>query len=135
MKVILDTNVFASGVFFTGTPHTILNAWHHGWLSLVISPEILEEYRRVVHGLAVEFPAVDPVPPLELVAVHGLMVDAPPLPHQVCADPDDDKFLACAVASQARIVVTGDKALLRTSGYADIEVIPPKAFLDKYLSP
>ena len=134
MKVILDTNVFASGVFFIGTPHTILNAWRHGRLSLVISPEILEEYRRVLHGLAVEFPAVDPVPPLELVAIHAQMIDASLLPHQVCTDPDDDKFLACAVASQTRIIVTGDKALLRTSGYADIEVMTPKAFLEKHLS-
>ena len=133
MKVILDTNVFASGVFFIGPPHTILHAWQHGRLSLVISPEILEEYRRVLHGLAVDFPAVDPVPPLELVAIHAQMINAPPLVRQVCTDPDDDKFLACAVASQAKIIVTGDKALLRTSGYADIEVLTPKAFLEKHL--
>jgi len=86
MKVILDTNVFASGVFFTGTPYAILDAWHHGRLSLVVSPEIMEEYRRVTHDLAVQFPTVDPVPPLELVTIHAQMVDAPPLPHQVRAE-------------------------------------------------
>ena len=135
MKVILDTNVFASGVFFTGTPYSILDAWRHGRLTLVVSPEIMEEYRRVTHDLAAQFPAIDPVPPLELVTIHAQMVKTPPLPHQVCTDPDDDKFLACAVASQTKIITTGDKALLRTSGYAGIEVLTPKAFVIKYLTP
>lgn len=134
MKVILDTNVFASGVFFTAAPYAILDAWRHGRLSLVVSPEILGEYRRVVHGLALDYSAIDPIPPLELVAINAQMINSPPLPHQVCTDQDDDKFLACAVASQTKIIVTGDKALLRTSGYAGIEVITPKAFIDKYLS-
>lgn len=47
MRVILDTNVFVSGIFFSGPPHEILEAWRHGRIRLVISPEILEEYRRV----------------------------------------------------------------------------------------
>jgi putative PIN family toxin of toxin-antitoxin system len=135
MKVILDTNVFASGVFFAGPPYAILDAWRHGRITLVVSPEIIEEYRRVTHALAAEYPAVDPVPPLELVTICGQMVETPPLPHQVCTDPNDDKFLACAVASQTMIITTGDKALLKTSGYAGIEVLTPKAFVAKYLTP
>jgi predicted nucleic acid-binding protein len=44
VRVILDTNVFVSGVFFTGPPARILQAWSAGQLSLVISPDILDEY-------------------------------------------------------------------------------------------
>jgi hypothetical protein len=40
-------------------------------------------------------------------------------------------FLACAVASGAKVIVSGDKALLRTSGYAGIEVCTPRAVLQK----
>ena len=47
MKVVLDTNVFVSGVFFCGPPYDILSAWRGGRLQLVVSAEILEEYRRV----------------------------------------------------------------------------------------
>jgi len=47
VKVILDTNVFISGVFFSGPPHQILNAWRDGVIKLVISQDILSEYRRV----------------------------------------------------------------------------------------
>jgi hypothetical protein len=34
-------------------PYAILDAWRHGRLSLVVSPEIMEEYRRVINGLAI----------------------------------------------------------------------------------
>lgn len=47
MKVILDTNVFMSGIFFSGPPYEILNAWRGERLSLLVSVEILDEYRRV----------------------------------------------------------------------------------------
>lgn len=52
MRVILDTNVFVSGVFFSGPPHEILRAWREGRFQMVLSPEILEEYRRVGIDLA-----------------------------------------------------------------------------------
>lgn len=47
MKVVLDTNVFISGVFFSGPPYEVLNAWREGKIQLAISQEILREYWRV----------------------------------------------------------------------------------------
>lgn len=131
MNIVLDTNVCVSGVFFSGPPAIILRAWRDGRITLVASPPILDEYRRVIYELARQFPAVDPGPPFELLAIHARLVQAPPLPETVCADPADDMFLACAVAGDCRIVVSGDKALLRTSGYRGIEVITPRAFLSR----
>ncbi|MFQ5637455.1 MAG: PIN domain-containing protein [bacterium] len=55
------------------------------------------------------------------------------MPEQVCEDPDDDKFLACAHATETRFVVSGDKKLLAVSGYTDVKVIQPRNFVDKYL--
>jgi len=131
VNVVLDTNVFVAGVFFSGPPATILRAWREGHITLVVSPPIMDEYRRVMHELAAQFPAVDPGPPLELLAVHARLVEASPLPEAVCTDPADDMFLACAIAGGSRVVVSGDKALLRTSGYRSIEVITPRAFLSR----
>lgn len=131
MNVILDTNVFVAGVFFSGPPATILRAWREGRITIVVSPQIMDEYRRVTHELAAQFPTVDPGPPLELLAVHARLVQAPRLPETVCTDPTDDMFLACAIASDSRIVVSGDRALLRTSGYRGVEVLTPRAFLSR----
>jgi predicted nucleic acid-binding protein len=55
VRVILDTNVFVSGVFFSGPPYRILEAWRGGKLQLVASQEILEEYQRVGETLAEQF--------------------------------------------------------------------------------
>lgn len=133
MRVILDTNVFVSGVFFSGPPYEILNAWRHGKITLVVSPEILNEYDRVGRELAGEFPTVDLAPAIELLALEGEVVKAPPLAEPVCTDPDDDKFLACAVASGTKIISSGDRALRKTTGYAGIEVLSPREFVDKHL--
>lgn len=133
MRVVIDTNVFVSGVFFTGPPYRILEAWRISQVTLVVSPDILEEYFRVGEELAAQFPGVDLQPALDLVAVAAVVVDAPGLPEQICRDPDDDKFLACALSGRCKIVVTGDKALLEVSRYADIAVISPRQFLDRYL--
>lgn len=45
MRVILDTNVFVSGVFFGGPPGRILEAWRDGRVQLVVSAEIRSRAR------------------------------------------------------------------------------------------
>jgi len=134
VRVILDTNVVISGVFFTGAPYHILKAWRDGTVHVVVSPEILGEYQRVGGVLAKQFPGVDLAPILNLFAAEAEFTIAPPLSEPVCVDPDDDKFLACALASKTKIIISGDKQLLRVSGYRGIEVIRPRTFVDEYLS-
>ena len=48
--------------------------------------------------LAEQFPGVDLGPILEFLTVKAELTLAPALPEHVCDDPDDDKFLACALA-------------------------------------
>jgi predicted nucleic acid-binding protein len=90
--------VFISGVFFSGPPYEILKAWRDGKVQLVISQQILEEYQRMGESLAEQFPGVDLGPILELLTVKVELTLAPALPEHVCDAPDDDKFLACALA-------------------------------------
>jgi putative PIN family toxin of toxin-antitoxin system len=133
LKVILDTNVFVSGIFFSGPPYRILEAWRDGKIRLVVSLEILEEYRRVGEILAENHPGINLSPWIELVVQKASIFSAPLLEEVVCDDPDDDKFLACALASKNTVIVSGDKHLLRVSGYEGIEILKPRAFLEKYL--
>lgn len=130
MKVVVDTNVFVSGVFFGGPPGDVLAAWRDKRIELVVSREIFEEYVRVGERLSARFPRLDAGPALRLVAAFATPVSAAPLPEPVCADRDDDKFLACAVAAGASHVVSGDRALLATSPYGNVAVIRPRDFMD-----
>lgn len=133
MKAILDTNVLISGIFFSGVPSEILSAWRDERIELIVSPEILEEYRRVGEEMEKKFPGVEVAPFLELLAIEATMVEAKPISEAVCTDPDDDKFLACALSSKAKVICSGDKALLKTSGYRGIEVLTPRNFADRFL--
>ncbi|MBU0678839.1 MAG: putative toxin-antitoxin system toxin component, PIN family [Verrucomicrobia bacterium] len=133
MRLVVDTNVFISGVFFSGPPYEILKAWKAGKVQLVVSPEIMDEYRRVGDELSKQYRGTDVEPFLELLGIHAIVVEAPPLSESVCSDPDDDKFLACAIASRTRTVCSGDKALLRTSGYKGIKVLSPRLFVENCL--
>jgi len=133
VKIVLNTNVFVSGVFFSGPPYQILKAWRDGKVQLVISQEILEEYQRVGETLTYQFPGVDLGPILELLTVKAELTQVPSLPEPVCDDPDDDKFLACALASNSEVIISGDKHLLKVSGYCGINVLRPRKFLDDFL--
>ena len=133
LKVVMDTNVFVSGVFFSGPPYQILKAWQSGEFELVASQEILDEYLRVGEILAEERPAVDLKPIFNFVLEHATIYKPSVLKEPVCEDPDDNKFFACALASESRIIISGDKHLLKVSGYQGIEVLKPREFIDKYL--
>ena len=95
--------------------------------------QILEEYQRVAQELASKFQAIDITPFIELVTIHGQFVDASDISIAVCEDPDDNKFIECAVAGQCGTIVSGDRHLLKLSGYQGITVLSPRNFLDKYL--
>lgn len=83
--------------------------------------------------LAEDHPAIDLEPVLEFVIQNEVVFSAASLSEPVCDDPDDDKFLACALASGGDVIVSGDKHLLDVSGYRDIEIPRPRDFVNKYL--
>lgn len=129
MRVVVDTNVLISGVLFPGNPSKVLQAWRDGRFDLLASFEILEEYRRVIDRLSTKYPTIDLDSFLTLVVADAELIEAPSLWEPVCRDPDDDKFLACAAAGHARMIVSGDEDLLEVSGFGGIEVLRPRDFL------
>lgn len=132
MRVIIDTNVLISGIFWSGIPHQILQLWKSGKLELVISLDILEEYHRVAETISKKFPQIDISTILELISLHSVMVDiSKPYP-KITADPDDDKFMVCAEASNTEIVISGDSHLLDVNGYKGIQVLTPRQFIKQF---
>jgi putative PIN family toxin of toxin-antitoxin system len=133
VKIIVDTNVLISGIFFSGPPFKILQSWRDGRVTLVVSQEILDEYKRVGEILSVQYPDIDFAGFMELVMSHAQIVSASPLGAPVCSDSDDDKFLACACAAKAKIIISGDKHLLNVGFYKGIEIFTPRRFVDTFL--
>lgn len=133
MRIVLDTNVLISGIFFSGPPSEILKAWKRREIQFVLTPEIADEYIKVANILAIDYPGIEINSILYLILANSEIIQAPVLSQQVCEDPDDDKFLACAMASGCKVIVSGDKHLLRLSGYQRIDILNPRNFIEKYL--
>lgn len=129
MKVVLDTNVLMSGIFFGGAPGKVLSAWRHGTIRLFLTPLILDEYRRVGEELSRRHHAHAAGDILDLIALHASVLSDTPLATGICRDPDDDKFIACACAAHA-VLVSGDKDLLAVNDALGVRILRPRTLLD-----
>lgn len=134
MRVVLDTNVLMSAIFVGGMPGRILDAWKNGSVSLVLSPDIFEEYLRVGEELRRKHGELELVPLLSLIAARSELVDAEDLDPPVCRDPDDDKFLSCARVGRARALVSGDDDLRSLGEWEGIPILSPRDFVELHLS-
>ena len=56
MKVVLDTNVLISGIFWHGNPNSIILAWKERKFDLCISVETLEEFIRIMRDFKIRMP-------------------------------------------------------------------------------
>jgi putative PIN family toxin of toxin-antitoxin system len=129
MRVVLDTNVFISS-FFGGNPKAVIDLWKTGRLTLCLSQDILDEYIEVLRRLGLDgAPELDELLTFFATGSHILFTIGTP-EVRVVADPDDDRFIACALALTAEYIVTGDKALLDVRHYQGINVVTPREFLD-----
>lgn len=135
MKIVLDTNVLLSGIFFGGVPGKILQAWKSGRILLALSPAILDEYRRAGAELEERYGDLGLSALLAVLVGNAEVVDDAPLQERVCSDPDDEKFLACASAAGASVIVSGDEDLLSLGSWEGVRILFPRQFVDSCLSP
>jgi putative PIN family toxin of toxin-antitoxin system len=133
VRIVVDTNVLVSGAFFSGPPSWILDACFAGQHEMVVSPKILDEYLRVGSQFSKQRPNTDFERFLALMLNVSPLVEEVPEASQICADPDDDKFIHCALAAGATHIISGDQHVLEVSGYSGVQVIRPREFAEKYL--
>ena len=133
MNATLDTNVLMSGIFFGGVPGRVLEAWRDARFKWFVTSDIIDEYREVSERLHLKIPRIDPREWIALIEDEATRVVPERLKEPVCEDPDDDKFVECALASNATIV-SGDHHLLDANGQRGICVKKPREFLND-LSP
>lgn len=132
MNAVIDTNVFLSS-FFGGPPRRIIDSWKQEAFLLCLSEPILEEYIEVLQRIGLRDEA-------ELKDLLSLLAKGfnlrfcrtTPRMWVVKEDPDDDKFIECAVALKADCIVTGDRALRAIGAYQGIEILTPRQFLKQY---
>jgi len=129
IKVVVDTNVFISS-FFGGNPKKIIEMWQSGDITLCISKPIIDEYTAVLRRLGLQNEQeLDELLSLFANGFHALFTGKTPELHVVTEDPDDNKFIECAVALKAEFIISEDKAVTAIQDYMGIRIVNPRDFL------
>ncbi len=133
MRVVLDTNVLISGVFFGGFPRKILNSVVTKKMTACATAEIINEYEEIVLEMIdrkqghINRAILAPL-------IKAMEIIEPSSHIEICRDPDDNKFLECAKDSHALYIVSGDKDLLVIEEYENIQIVTAKVFCETYLT-
>ena len=132
MKVVIDTNIFVSS-FFGGNPKKIIDLWKNEQITLCLSHAVLDEYIDVLRRIGMK----DEQELEELLSLFSkgfnlLFTIKTPQIKIVKSDPSDDKFIECAVALKADIIITGDRKVLAIKEYMGIRILTPQQFLEDY---
>jgi uncharacterized protein len=132
MRVVLDTNVFVSS-FFGGNPRKIIDLWKNEEFTLCLSNAVLDEYLDVLRRVGLKHePELEELISLFSRGFNILFTKKTPKIKIVKNDPDDDKFIECAVALKADVVITGDREVLAIKEYMGIRIVTPQPFLENY---
>jgi putative PIN family toxin of toxin-antitoxin system len=129
MNVVLDTNVVVSAIFWPGESRECVVRWAQRHYHLAVTVPILTEYDEIARRLTQRFPAVNPQPWLKWIESKAKVYEPAFLGKQRSSDPDDDLFLACALASGAKIIVSKDRHLLSLEKPFGVEIMLPRQFL------
>ncbi|HLC31793.1 MAG TPA: putative toxin-antitoxin system toxin component, PIN family [Candidatus Nanoarchaeia archaeon] len=128
MKVVLDTNIFVSALFWEkGNPRHIIEKALEDKFELITSDEILEELERILKR---DFEADDVFckNTTEFIRKIAAIINPVLRLEVINEDPDDNKILACADEGKADYIVTGDNHLLNLKKYNEIQIVKAKEF-------
>ncbi|MCC7264933.1 MAG: putative toxin-antitoxin system toxin component, PIN family [Candidatus Latescibacteria bacterium] len=132
MRVVLDTNVLVSGLLSPyGPPGELVRLVAVGALQVCYDARILTEYREVLLRPLFSFSLVQVETLLEQIKAGGLTVGARPLSAPL-PDPDDEVFLAVALAGPAPHLVTGNTKHFPVKSRQGVQVVSPAEFLSLY---
>lgn len=133
MRIVLDTNVLVSGLLSPyGAPAEMIRMVSSGELELCYDARILSEYRTVLLRPKFPFESFQVQVLLEQIEFEGYAVATKPL-KQKLPNPDDEVFLAVALAGSAKYLVTGNLKHYPREKRQGVSVVLPKEFLEIYL--
>jgi putative PIN family toxin of toxin-antitoxin system len=132
LTVVLDTNVLVSALLFKGELSRLVDLWKKDNIIPVFSRETFGEFRTVLGypkfsltGQEIKMLIEEEVLPFfEIIEITEKV--------RICRDPDDNKFIACAVSASAKFVISGDRDLLDVGKYKSVRIISASEFLRRF---
>ena len=125
-RLVLDTNVVASAMLWSGIPHRFLQAARERRIALFTSTTLLTELtdilgrRKFEKKISTSTLTIDQI--IDRYAALAAVVRPVSVP-RIAADPDDDVVIGTALAAQADLIVSGDADLLTIQSYEGIRIV------------
>ena len=131
MRILIDTNILISGLFFHGLPKKLLSEMDFEKFNICVNEEIVLEYIEKVDK---KFSNAKYVIDKELREKFFSSLQSFEMKSdlKICRDPKDDKFINCAIDAKAIYIVSGDSDLLTIKNFAGIEIVTAREFYEKY---
>jgi uncharacterized protein len=133
IRVVIDTNVIVSAILFGGIPGELIPLWKSDCIKPLASKKIIDEYIRVLAYPKFKLSETEInyilyneiLPYFEIIQIK----DSPVI---IDVDPSDDKFIHCAKAGKAGVIITGDQHLLNLKTYQKVNILTPVKFMANF---
>ena len=132
MKILIDTNILISALFFGKFPKEFLNEVLEGNFEICINDKIFSEYEKTIAKKISKKKVLNEILYEKFLAELRYFESISDL--KICRDPDDDKFINCAIDAKAIYIVSGDNDLLTIKNFAGVEIVTAREFYNKYLA-
>jgi len=133
IRVVLDTSVIISAMLFRGELSRMVTLWQRGRIIPVICKETFDELITVLKypKFSLSGDEMKSLMENEILPFFEIVESDKGL-KGVCRDPDDDKFISCAISARAKYIVSGDKDLSELRRYKTVKIITPAEFLGMF---
>ncbi len=127
LKVVLDTNVFIAAYFNRKSASArIIDLCLENKHKLIFSPRLRKEVRLILKNVRAEREFREKIQSL---FVNASKVKPTKKVFTVKEDPEDNKFLECALEGEADYLITSDRHLLELEEFAQTKICKPTQFL------
>jgi putative PIN family toxin of toxin-antitoxin system len=134
LKAVVDTNNFVSGLINKKGPSAqVIELWRRGHFTLFTSSSIIGEVQRVL-----TYPRLtrkyslqedDTEGFIQLLKHEAVVMETLPDVSVIDDDPDDNKFVACALKGRVDYIISGDRHLLSLKNFQNIPIVTAQEFL------
>jgi putative PIN family toxin of toxin-antitoxin system len=128
-RVVIDTNVLVSALLFDGVPGELIECWKQGKILPLASRDIIDEFIRVLAYPKFKLTEneISFLLHREILPWFEIVTVKKQKPF-FAADPEDDKFVWCALAGNADCIISGDEHLLNLN-LPPVPILSPTRFL------
>ena len=128
MKIVIDTNIFISGIFWKGASNKVIINWKEGKFILVTSLEAVSEIIKVLKDFKIRLSDDMIRKWIDLIVRNSIIVEPKERINIVKDDQKDNIFIETAVAGNVDYIVSQDNHLLKLKEFRGIKIITPEEF-------